>query len=161
MGNKVVFYPQKVLRKKTKAVRQITEDEINIIRYMIEVMFESRGVGLSANQIGVDKRIFIASPRMKRDEVFIFINPKIIRKYGRVTDEEGCLSVPGASAFIQRYKEVEVEALNIEGELFKMKAEGLMARIIQHEIDHLNGKIFLDRVPLKERKKYLKRFKQR
>ena len=161
MGKEVVSYPQRVLRRKTKPVKGAGEEELNLVRHMIEVMFENRGVGLSANQIGVNKRIFIASPRMKRDEVFIFINPKIVRKYGRAMDEEGCLSVPGISAFIQRYKDVEVEALNLEGKLFRMKAEGLTARIIQHEIDHLNGRIFLDRVPFKERRKCLKRFKQR
>ncbi|MDP8233296.1 MAG: peptide deformylase [Candidatus Saelkia tenebricola] len=161
MMNKIVIYPKKVLKRKTKLVKQICEDEINLIRGMIEVMFESRGVGLSANQVGVNKRIFVTSPRIKREEVFIFINPKIIKKYGKIMDEEGCLSVPGAAAFIRRYREVEVEALGVDGKLFKIKAEGLLARIVQHEIDHLNGKIFLDRVSSKERRKHFKRLKIR
>ncbi|MDP8215959.1 MAG: peptide deformylase [Candidatus Kaelpia imicola] len=152
----VVEYPEVVLKRKTRSVKVIDREVLELIRLMVDVMFETQGVGLSANQIGRDLRIFVASPQLKREDVRIFINPKIISKRGTQVDQEGCLSVPGFSAFIRRYDEVTVEALNIEGKKFEMKADGFMARIIQHEIDHLNGKIFIQRLPCKERKKYLK-----
>ncbi len=152
----VVAYPQAILKKITKPVKAIDEDILKIIREMIDVMFKTKGVGLSANQIGYNLRIFVASPKLKREEVYIFINPRIISKSGIQTDQEGCLSVPGFGAFVKRYNKINVEALDIEGKRFRLETEGFMARIIQHEMDHLNGMIFIQRLPFKERKKYLK-----
>jgi peptide deformylase len=152
----IVNYPQTILRKRTRPVHAVDEKVLSIIREMVDVMLKAQGVGLSANQIGYDLRIFIASPRSKRDGIYTFINPRIISKSGTQTDQEGCLSVPGLGAFVKRYNKVEVEALDIEGKKFKLETEGLMARIVQHELDHLNGRIFIQRLPYKERKRYLR-----
>jgi len=152
----IVNYPQAILRKKTKFVQVIDEEILKIVRIMVDTMFKNQGVGLSANQIGYNLRMFVASPRLKREEVYIFINPRIISKSGAQTDQEGCLSVPGFGAFIKRYDKIEIEALDIDGKIFNMKVDGFMARIVQHELDHLNGRIFIQRLPRKERKKYLK-----
>ncbi len=156
LKREVVEYPSVVLKNKTRPVKVVDEEVLKIIRRMAAAMFKTQGVGLSANQIGQDLRVFVASPRLKREEVYIFINPRITSRSGVQTDHEGCLSVPGFGAFIKRYNKVTVEAKDIEGNDFKMKAEGLMARIIQHEMDHLNGRIFIQRLPYKERKKYLR-----
>ncbi|HEO63709.1 MAG TPA: peptide deformylase [Candidatus Omnitrophica bacterium] len=159
MNENIVKYPARPLLKKTAKVKSLTGEVKSLVDKMTEQMFKTGGVGLSANQIGSNLRIFVASPHSERNDLFVFINPRIISKKGAQVDEEGCLSVAGVSAFVRRYEEVEVEALNIEGKRFRLKACGLMARIIQHEIDHLNGKIFLNRLKMFERRKYLKKIK--
>ncbi|MDD5613459.1 MAG: peptide deformylase [Candidatus Omnitrophica bacterium] len=159
MNEIIVKYPAQPLLKKTTKVKNITAELKSLVDKMTEQMFKTGGVGLSANQIGCNLRVFVASPRLDRNNVLVFINPRILSKRGVQLDKEGCLSISGISAFVRRYNEVEVEALNIEGKMFRLKASGLMARIIQHEIDHLNGKVFLNRLRMSERKKYLKRIK--
>ncbi|MDP8253846.1 MAG: peptide deformylase [Candidatus Kaelpia aquatica] len=155
-NREVLKYPEIVLRRKTRPVKVVDEDVLKLIRLMIDVMLKTHGVGLSANQIGQNLRIFVASPRLKREEVYVFINPRILNRSGAQTDQEGCLSVPGFNAFIKRYDKVTVEALDVDGKKFKIKTEGFMARIIQHEIDHLNGKLLIQKLSYRERKKHLK-----
>jgi len=136
-------YPDPTLRKKCEEVKEITEDIKKLIEDMIETMVSAPGIGLAVPQIGELKRIIVihlTSPQ-------IFINPKIVKK-SKETEiiEEGCLSFPGLWLKIRRAKEIEVEALNIKGEKIRIKTSGLPARIFQHEIDHLDGILLIDRL---------------
>lgn len=137
-------YPDPVLRKKCDEVKEINEEIRKISRAMIEAKKNSRGIGLAASQVGILKRIIIVE---SEDEPYIFLNPEILEKSKKQEImEEGCLSFPGLFLKIKRPKEVEIKALNLNGQKIKMKVDGLMARIFQHEIDHLNGILFIDRL---------------
>jgi peptide deformylase len=139
--------PNPILRKKAEEVAsdllvlpQIKELTAN----MIETMIEAKGVGLAAPQIGRSLRIITVNTD---DEPTVLINPRIIKSsWGKVIDEEGCLSVPGKFGLVKRPKTVRVQALDENGKELNFKAKGLLARVIQHEIDHLDGKLFIDKV---------------
>ena len=132
-----------VLRKKCKVVTEITPRTLKLIKDMAETMYEADGVGLAAPQVGILQRIFVI-------DVFddyglrVFINPEILEVSGTQIGEEGCLSVPGEAAEIERPNYVKVKALNEKGEEFVLEATELLARAILHENDHLNGKLFID-----------------
>lgn len=132
-----------VLRKKCKDVTEITPRTIKLIQDMADTMYEADGVGLAAPQVGILQRIFVI-------DVFddyglrVFINPEILEVSGTQIGEEGCLSVPGEAADIERPNYVKVRALNEKGEEFVLEATELLARAILHENDHLNGKLFID-----------------
>ena len=134
-----------VLRKKCKVVDEINPRLLTLLADMVDTMYEADGVGLAAPQVGILKRIFVIDvyddygPR-------VFINPEILEKKGTQIDEEGCLSVPGESAEVERAKYVKVKAVNEKGEEFILEAEDLLARAIQHEYDHLEGILFVDHV---------------
>jgi peptide deformylase len=144
-------FPDPILKKKTQPVSSIGEKELNLIRNMIDTMLALKGVGLAANQVGEDKQIFIASPTMQRGDVIVVINPKIIKAEGEIIEEEGCLSVPGLTKLVKRYAIVEIKAKDINEKDIIIRADGLLSRIFQHEIDHLSGRLFIDRLPLAER----------
>jgi len=147
-------YPDPILRKKCQEVKKVTEEIKNLSWDMVETMEENEGIGLAAPQVGELKRVIVIHPLKERslEEKSkrlpqVFINPEIIKKSKEtITDEEGCLSFPGLFLKIKRAKEVEVKALDREGEKVQIKAEGLPARILQHEIDHLDGILFIDRI---------------
>ena len=132
-----------------------------LVRDMINLMLSNNGVGLAANQVGVLKQVFVASPNMRREEVLVLFNPRIIRRRGRVISEEGCLSLPGINIKIKRAASIEACGLDLEGKEIRIKADGLLARIIQHEVDHLNGKLILDYLPYRMRRKYYKELRER
>jgi peptide deformylase len=136
-------YPDPILKKKAKEVKEIGEKERELIKNMLQTMYSNKGIGLAAPQVGVLEKIIVVDvgegPR-------VFINPKILKKKGKEISEEGCLSVPGVFLKIKRWKEIEVEALNEKGEKVRVKAQGLLARALQQEIDHLNGILILDRI---------------
>ena len=141
----IIKLPNPILRQKSKEAKEVTQDMKELIEDMAETMKESQGVGLAAPQVGVLRRIIIVKTQ---DGPQAFVNPKIIRKSKKKeTEEEGCLSLPGIRLEIKRAKEVEVEALDKEGREIKIKVQDLTARIIQHEIDHLDGILFIDRIP--------------
>lgn len=159
MEYKILTYPSPLLRKKAKEVKKIGEEELYLVRAMIEIMLKNEGVGLAANQIGVDKKVFVASPRMKPDEVLIVFNPRILKRQGRSVAEEGCLSLPGVRAKVKRASVVELRGMDLEGKPLQIRTEGLLARIIQHEVDHLEGKLILHYLPFRERRKILQELK--
>jgi len=135
---------EKFLRKKTKKVKDEKDPKISqLIKDMRGIMIKEKGVGLSANQIGLDKQIFVMG---YGEYFFVFINPKIT-KYSKekVDMEEGCLSVPGKAGIVSRPVAVEIKGFNEKGEKVKMKLDGIFARICQHEYDHLNGVLFIDK----------------
>jgi len=151
MNREIIKYPNPILRKKCEEVKELTEGIKNLGWDMIETMVENEGIGLAASQIGELKRIIIVQAE-KGPEVFI--NPKIIKK-SKETEigEEGCLSFPGLFLKIKRKKEIEIEAINLNGEKIQMKIKGLLARIFQHEIDHLDGILIIDKINLWQRLK--------
>ena len=146
---KIRIYPDPVLRKKSLKAGKIDSKTRELVENMLETMYASQGIGLSAPQVGVLKRISVVDIGDKEKRVFI--NPQIVKKKGRVMSCEGCLSIPGEYLEIKRSEKITVEALNENGEKFTIEADGLLARCIQHEIDHLDGILILDRISFWER----------
>ncbi len=135
-----------ILKKKSREVEKIDEKVQELIQDMLETMHKLNGVGLAAVQVGVLKRIVVIDIYEEGVEPYILINPEIIKTKGEQTVEEGCLSFPNKFAKIVRPKEVEVTALNEKGEKIKIKAKDLLAQAICHEVDHLNGEVFIDKI---------------
>lgn len=142
----VVKFPNKVLKTKTLEVVRITDEERKLVKDMIDTMYEENGVGLAANQVGVSKQIFVASPDQVKGKELVYFNPKIIKKDGFIKEFEGCLSVPEFYEPVRRSKRVWLRAMTLTGQTVEVKAEGLLSRIFQHEVDHLNGILFIDRL---------------
>ncbi len=154
---KVVQYPDPVLLRPTAKVASIGQKERILVRDMIDTMHVEKGVGLAANQIGVSLSVFVASPDGRRGKEIVFFNPEIISRSGGTTDEEGCLSVVGVYDRIKRHRRVTLRGLTLDGLAVEMKAEGLLARIFQHETDHLNGRLFVHRLGFFKKRGTLKR----
>ena len=142
----VIKYPHPVLAAKTNEVKTITEAERRLVRDMIQTMHAENGVGLAANQVGIAKRIFVASADQIPGQELVFLNPRIVRSEGVIKEFEGCLSVPEFYEPVKRAKRVWMKALSLDGREVEVKGEGLLSRLFQHEIDHLNGILFIDRL---------------
>lgn len=155
---KICKYPEPVLKKRTLEVKKVSEADKRLVEDMIETMKASGGVGLAANQVGISKRIFVFNPSEEDWRADALINPVIIKRRISEKTEEGCLSLPGITAEVRRYKYVLVEGLDIDGRHVRFEAKGLLARIIQHEVDHLDGKLFIDRLNPLRRMMSLRRF---
>lgn len=140
----IVKMGEDILREKALEVKKITPNIIRLLDNLTDTLYESKGVGLAAPQIGVSKRVAVVDIG---DELFELINPVIIEKYGEEVDEEGCLSIPGLQGDVKRATKVVVQCLNREGEQIQYTGEGFLARAFQHEIDHLNGILFVDLCP--------------
>jgi len=138
----IVHIGEDILREKAKEVPKITPNIHKLLDNMAETMYQANGVGLAAPQIGVSKRVIVIDAG---EGLIELINPVILKQSGEETDKEACLSIPNVSGDVKRAKEVLVQALNREGELLEYEAKGLLARIFQHEIDHLEGILFVDR----------------
>lgn len=146
----ILKYPDERLRTIAQPIEQVDDALRNQIDDMLETMYESNGVGLAATQVDFHYRLFVADCSADQDEPLVFINPEITAKEGEFTNEEGCLSFPGVYAKVERAGKVTVQALDRNGQPFSLTTEGLLAICIQHEIDHLNGKLFVDYLsPLK------------
>jgi peptide deformylase len=149
-------YPDPVLRKKTSRVAQIDDSIHRLIEDMVETMHAAPGVGLAANQVGVPLQIAVIdlSTREERTDnhpLLVVINPEILFMEGAVVEEEGCLSIPEYAENVRRAARVKVRAQDRAGKSFEIEAEGLLAKALQHEIDHLNGLLYIDRLsPLKK-----------
>ncbi len=153
----IKIYPDPSLRKKARQVAKVGEAERKLAYDMIETMRFANGVGLAAPQLGINKRIIVVEDAEGDNRIALtLINPKITQKKGKVKFCEGCLSLPGVSSDVVRPEFITVEALNLDGDLLKINAEGLFARIIQHEIDHLDGELFIDKIGFLKRKKIMK-----
>ena len=144
---KILVEPNKLLRKVSQPVKEVNKDVQNIMDDMLETMYSANGIGLAAIQIGVPKNLIVIDllTKEKKKDPFFFVNPKIIKKSSKMSKyDEGCLSIPNLFAEIQRPSECEVEYLDYQGKKKILKANGLLATCIQHEIDHLNGILFID-----------------
>lgn len=133
-----------VLRSKAKEIDEVNKKTNDLIDNMFDTMYEEDGVGLAAPQIGILKRIAVVDTR--ETEKIVLINPEIIEKEGKAIMEEGCLSVPGETGDVIRAEKIKVKSLNRNGKEIEFEAEGFEARAIQHEIDHLDGILFVDKV---------------
>ena len=143
---KILQYPDERLHKAAKKVSQVDETTRKLVRNMAETMYAAPGVGLAATQVDVHEQIIIVDVSETHDQLKVFINPEIIASSGDSDCEEGCLSVPGIFETIRRAARITVRAIDEKGNLFTLEAEGLLAVCIQHEIDHLNGVLFIDKV---------------
>lgn len=135
-----------ILKKVSRPVEIIDEKIQTLIDDMLETMHKFNGVGLAAVQVGVLKRVVVIHTDYEKEEPLILINPEIIKQKGEQTVEEGCLSFPNKFAKIVRPEEVTIEALNRNGEKIKLTGKGLLAQAISHEVDHLNGEVFIDKI---------------
>ncbi|QJC28211.1 peptide deformylase [Enterobacteriaceae endosymbiont of Plateumaris braccata] len=142
---KLLYFPNNELRTIAKNVKKI-DNKINLlINNMIQTMYAYKGIGLAATQIGIHKRIIVIDISKKQNNPLIFINPKLtIQNKNQISNEEGCLSIPQQKYFIFRYKTVKVQAKNLINENFEIEADNLLSCCLQHEIDHLNGILFID-----------------
>jgi len=140
-----------ILRKKSKTVYGINSEIKKLINDMIETMYSANGIGLAANQVGVLLRIIVIDITPEKTAPIVLINPEIIEKEGKLCEYEGCLSFPGLNLMIKRARFVKVKGLNDNCKPVEIEAEGLLSRVLQHEIDHLSGIVFIDRIPKKEK----------
>ena len=144
----IVRYGDEVLRQPADDVVEITADLRSLIDDMIETMYAAPGVGLAAPQVGVPLRVFVADPSVGRnpDDLVVLVNPAVVEEEGVQSEEEGCLSVPGFAAKVRRPSRLVVRGLDRDGEPHEVEGTGLLARALQHELDHLDGSLFLDRL---------------
>ena len=146
----ILEYPDPRLKKVASPVTAFTPEIEKLVRDMAETMYAAPGVGLAATQVDVHKRIILIDISDTKDQLRVFVNPELVSAEGEVECEEGCLSVPGYYDKVSRAARVVVRARNERGEPFTLEAEGLLATCIQHEMDHLEGKVFVERLsPLK------------
>lgn len=155
-------YPEKILKEKTISVENIDAQIQYLIDDMIETMHTVRGLGLAANQIGISKKLSVIDTSFKEEKspLIVLINPVIIEKEGITEAEEGCLSIPGYMTTIKRAERVHVRGLNREGKTIEIEGTGLLARVLQHEIDHLDGLLFIDRMSPIKREFFKRRYKK-
>jgi len=149
---KVVFYPDPCLRAPTELVKDITPEIKTLVSDMYETMYHEHGVGLAAPQVGISKRISVIDVSDDKSQPYCLINPELIEQDGEVKLHEGCLSLPGAYHVVKRARWVKMRALDIDGKSYELEGTGVLAEAIQHEIEHLNGILYLDQ---------LSQFKQR
>jgi peptide deformylase len=151
MLRQILHYPDAQLRRRAAPVQQVTEEIRALVADMAETMYNAPGIGLAAIQVGVLKRVVVIDLSEERSQLQVFVNPEIVESEGEQIMEEGCLSVPGVFEPVTRAGRVRVCALDRDGRAFELEATGLLATCVQHEIDHLDGKVFVD---------YLSRLKQ-
>jgi peptide deformylase len=155
----IITFGHELLRQKAEKIHTIDEEIVNIAKKMLEILKRDKGIGLAGPQIGLMKRIFVV--HIQGDEQRIFINPSILEtSHETVKYEEGCLSVPGIYANITRSESVKIQAWNEKGRPFTLEASGLLARVIQHEYDHLDGVLFIDHVSEKKRDRLISKFEK-
>ncbi|PLY03022.1 MAG: peptide deformylase [Desulfuromonas sp.] len=163
----ILHYPDPVLKQKSLPVTEFDDELKQLAEDMVETMYDAPGVGLAAPQVGVLKRVIVldCSAKDEPEDLLIAVNPEIIAGEGDSCEEEGCLSVPGFWAGVPRYSRATMRYQDVEGNTHERQADGLLAIGMQHEIDHLEGILFVDRLsPLKRsmfKKKYLKMLKER
>jgi peptide deformylase len=146
----ILEFPDPRLRKVAAPVAAVTPEIKKLVRDMAETMYAAPGIGLAATQVDVHKRVIVMDVSETRDQLRVFINPELLSASGEAENEEGCLSVPGYYDKVTRAATIRVRALNEEGVPFELDAEGMLAVCIQHEMDHLIGKVFVDHLsPLK------------
>ena len=156
----ILEFPDPRLRK-TAAPVEVVDDAIRqLADDMLETMYAAPGIGLAATQVDIHKRVLVLDVSEEGNQPMVFINPEIVAKDGDCESEEGCLSVPGYTETVSRAESIRVRALGRDGEPFEMDAEGLLAICIQHEIDHLEGKLFVDYLSQLKRQRLRKRLEK-
>lgn len=140
----ILHFPDPKLRTRAAPVNTVDDTIRTLVDDMFETMYEAPGIGLAATQVDVHKRVIVIDVSEEKNQPLVFINPELIEKHGNEEMDEGCLSVPGIYEAVQRADRVKVRALDRNGEFFELEADGLLAVCIQHEMDHLEGKLFVD-----------------
>jgi peptide deformylase len=153
----VLHYPDPRLRKKAADVERVDESIRTLVDDMFETMYQAPGIGLAATQVDVHKRVITIDVSEDKSSPVCLINPQVIDAQGVEKMEEGCLSVPGIYEPVERAEKITVKALNREGESFELEADGLLSVCIQHEMDHLEGKLFVDYLSQLKRQRIRKR----
>ena len=158
----IVLWGSEVLEKPSDPVTNISGDDLKLVQDMIETMYKAPGVGLAAPQIGVAKRIMVTdtSSGEKKDHLFTIVNPQIVQTEGEQYEEEGCLSIPGFSATVVRPKKVVLSGVDLNGKEIVIEGADLLARAFCHEMDHLDGKFFLDHLSFIKRDMIKRRIKK-
>lgn len=148
MQRPILTYPEPFLATKSLPVRSVDERIRDLVRDMFDTMYAANGIGLAAPQIGVGKRVIVVdiTPVEEKSKPLALVNPEILRKQGQEEGMEGCLSVPGVEGTVCRASSVTVRGMNENGDPVTLEADGLLARALQHEIDHLDGILFIDRL---------------
>ena len=147
----ILVYPDERLRTVAKPVEVVDDTIRKLVKDMTETMYDSNGIGLAATQVDVHKQVIVMDLSEERDQVRVLINPKVVEQNGEQVYDEGCLSIPEYHAPVKRAETIKITALDEQGEIYELNADGLLAVCIQHEMDHLAGKVFVD---------YLSRLKQ-
>ena len=142
----ITKYGSEVLRKVAEPVEEINDEIRQIVNDMLDTLYASDGVGIAAPQIGISKRIIVVDtdPSNASSKPIVLINPEIVEKDGAIAAEEGCLSVPEVRGDVKRYERVVIEGIDLDGKRIKVEGTDLLARVFQHEIDHINGTLFID-----------------
>jgi peptide deformylase len=159
----ILTYPNKFLHKPTKPVENIDEVIQRLVADMAETMYEAPGVGLAAIQVGSDKQVLVydEKPAENDHRYGVIINPKVVETEGQIISEnEGCLSVPDFRSDVKRAARIIVEGVDQDGKSLRVEADGFLAIVLQHEIDHLNGTLFIDRISALKRELYKRRMKK-
>lgn len=160
---KIIYLPDRRLRAVSAKVEMFDDELQTLIEDMFETMYKARGVGLAAPQIGINLQLSVIDVKGDKSEQIVIVNPEVIEHEGEEIYQEGCLSVPGAYDKVKRARWVKVKALDRYGKPFEIEADGLLGECLQHEIDHLNGKLFVDLLsPLKRQiaRKKLEKYKR-
>ena len=146
----ILEFPDERLRKKAKPVESVDAKTRQLVEDMLETMYAAPGIGLAATQVNIQKRILVLDISEEKNDPLALINPEILSKEGQEESDEGCLSVPGVFEKVKRAEKIRIKALDRDGNTLEMDADGLLAVCIQHEMDHLEGKLFVDYLsPLK------------
>ncbi len=156
----ILEFPDPRLRTVAKSVDEVNAAITSLVNDMFETMYDAHGVGLAATQVDVHKRIIVLDISDERDEPICLINPKLIEASGEEESDEGCLSVPGIFEPIQRAEKVKISALDKVGIAFELEADGLLAVCVQHEMDHLQGKLFVDYLSSLKRQRIKKKMQK-
>jgi peptide deformylase len=158
----ILKYPHPVLKKKCEEVERVDEEVRKLIRDMQETMYHASGVGLAACQVGISRRVIVVdvSPLDPEKDFFALVNPEVVSGEGEIEYEEGCLSVPDCSEKVKRKEKILVRGLSPDGNEIEISGEGIMAIALQHEIDHINGMLILDRISRLKREIYRNKLKK-
>ncbi len=156
----ILVYPDPRLKQKAAPVERVDESVRQLVDDMAETMYAAPGIGLAAVQVNVRKRVLVIDISEEKNALRVFINPVILEHDGEQETEEGCLSVPGLYAPVQRARRVRVQALDRDGRPFELDAEGMLAVCVQHEIDHLDGKVFVDYLSRLKRERIRKKLQR-
>jgi peptide deformylase len=156
----ILHFPDPRLRQRAREVERVDDQLRALIDAMFATMYQAPGIGLAATQVNVHKRVVVIDISKDQDRPQVFINPEILAKEGVEEMDEGCLSVPGVYERVQRAERITVRALNRDGEPFELETDGLLAVCIQHEIDHLDGKLFVDYLSQLKRQRIRKKLEK-
>lgn len=156
----IVLYPDTGLRETCQPIPEMTDALDKLIDEMFYTMYDAPGIGLAAPQVAVQQRLIVVDISENKDQPIALLNPEVVKSSGKITWEEGCLSIPGVYAKVNRPSDILVRGMDRDGKMIEFEANDLLAVCIQHEIDHLNGKLFIDHLSGLKRTRAIQKFKK-